>query len=181
MEIVLIRHGKPESAINPVLNAADYTQWIKRYNASMVAENSRPKSINAQYKSFYCVASDLNRAVHSAQIYLDKSPSITDKLYREMEIPRYKLPFKLKAWNWVYLSRILWLFGVKGPFESFKEARFRADKATDQLILLAEKHGNIVLFAHGVLNRFIRQSLAKKGWIVTAKDDGFWGVNQLKK
>ncbi|WP_252730455.1 histidine phosphatase family protein [Colwellia sp. E2M01] len=169
------------SAINPVLNAADYTQWVKRYNASMVADNSRPKVIDQQFNSFYCVASDLKRAVHSAQIYLGRSPQVTDKLYREMEIPRYKLPFKLKAWHWVYLSRILWLLGVKGPFESFSQAKVRANKAAEQLILLAEKHDNVVLFAHGVLNRFIRQSLIKQGWSLLSKDDKFWGVNHLKR
>ena len=102
MEIILIRHGKPTSANNPIINACEYTQWIRQYNFSDVAINSRPETINEQFKSIYTLSSDLKRAIHSANIYVDKYPAEINKIYREMEIPRYKLPFNLKDWNGEY-------------------------------------------------------------------------------
>ncbi len=180
MEIILIRHGKPTSADNPIIDACEYTNWIRRYNSSKVAKNSRPENVNDQYKSFYTISSDLNRAIHSANIYVGKSPEEVDKLYREMEIPRYKFPFKLKAWNWVYLSRFLWMLGCKGSFESFKQAKKRADEAAVKLIEIAQNQDKIVLFGHGYMNRYIRKSLIQKGWVLNSKSNAYWGITSLK-
>jgi broad specificity phosphatase PhoE len=180
MEIVLIRHGKPSSANNPMIKAYEYANWIRRYNSSDVAKESRPKYINDNYKSFYIVSSDLKRAVHSANIYVGKPPEKIDKLYREMEIPRYKFPFQLKAWNWVYFSRFLWIIGYKGPFESFKEAKQRAENAALKLIELAQQQNSVVLFGHGFMNRYIRKSLIQKGWALNSKDNAYWGITSLE-
>lgn len=179
MEIVLIRHGKPTSASNPSINASEYVHWIRQYNLSDVAQDSRPEYINEQYQSFYLVSSDFKRAIHSANIYLGKTPQTIDKLFREMEIPRYKIPLQLKAWSWVYLSRFLWIIGYKGPFESFRQAKIRADNATLKLIELAKNHDRVILFGHGFMNRYIRKSLIKKGWVLTTKDNAYWGITNL--
>ncbi|PKI15962.1 histidine phosphatase family protein [Colwellia sp. 12G3] len=180
MEIILIRHGKPTSANNPKVNAAQYANWIRRYNASHVASNSRPKFISKRYTSFYSLSSDLNRAIHSANIYSEKCPDEIDRIYREMEIPRYKLPLQLKAWHWVYLSRILWMFGLKGSFESFNQAKHRADLAAVKLIEIAQNQQQLVLFGHGYMNRYIRKSLISKGWKITCKSNAYWGVTRLE-
>ncbi|NQY89813.1 MAG: phosphoglycerate mutase family protein [Colwellia sp.] len=179
MEIILIRHGKPTSADNPIIDASEYTRWIRRYNFSDIAKDSRPEKINDNYKSFYIVSSDLKRAIHSANIYVEKSPEVTNKLYREMEIPRYKLPFQLTAWHWVYLSRFLWMIGCKGSFESFKQAKQRAELATNQLIEIAQQQGKVVLFGHGYMNRYIRKLLIHQGWHLKSKSNAYWGVTNL--
>jgi broad specificity phosphatase PhoE len=180
MEIILIRHGKPASADNPIIDACEYTRWIRRYNSSKVAKNSRPESVNDQYKYFYTISSDLKRAIHSANLYVGKPPEKIDKLYREMEIPRYKFPFKLKAWNWVYFSRFLWMLGYKGSFESFKQAKQRADEAAEKLIEIAQHQDKIVLFGHGYMNRYIRKSLIQKGWVLNSKSNAYWGITSLE-
>lgn len=180
MEIILIRHGKPTSANNPIVNACEYTKWIRRYNFSDVAKSSRPERLNTQYKSLYTLSSDLKRAIHSADIYVSKKPDVIDKLFREMEIPRYKIPLQLKAWNWVYFSRLLWMLGVKGSFESFTQAKKRADMAADHLIEVAKTQNKIVLFGHGYMNRYIRKSLIQKGWVLKSKSNAYWGVTRLK-
>ncbi|WP_246129162.1 histidine phosphatase family protein [Colwellia demingiae] len=180
MEIILIRHGKPTSANNPVLNAVDFTKWVRRYNFSDVSTNSRPERILDEYKSHYIVSSDLERAIHSANIYTGQSPELTSKLYREMEIPRYKFPFRLKAMTWVYLNRAFWMLGLKGSFESYQQAKIRAELASDNLIELAQEQDKVVLFGHGYLNLHIRRSLMKKGWKLNSKSNGFWGISSLE-
>ena len=180
MKIILIRHGKPTSANNPIVNACGYAKWIRRYNFSDVAANSRPESINNQYKSFYSLSSDLTRAIHSANIYVGKPPEYIDQLYREMEIPRYKLPLQLKAWHWVYLSRLLWMLGCKGSFESFKQAKIRAEIAAEKLIELAKIQDEVVLFGHGYMNIYIRKSLISRGWGLNFKSNAYWGVTSLE-
>ena len=180
MEIILIRHGKPTLANNPILNAVDFTKWVRRYNFSDVSTNSRPENIISEYKSNYIISSDLERAIHSAKIYTGRSPELISKLYREMEIPRYKLPFRLKAMTWVYLNRTFWILGLKGSFESYSEAKVRAELATDNLVELAQEQDKVVLFGHGYLNLHIRRSLIKKGWKLNSKSNGFWGISSLE-
>ncbi|GGF80356.1 hypothetical protein GCM10011338_35780 [Alteromonas lipolytica] len=127
----------------------------------------------------YRVASDLPRAVHSCVIATGQAPQSVSKLYREMEIPRYKLPFSMRAWSWVYLNRLLWVAGKPGPFESYQEARERAREATESLVSLAETHEQVVLFAHGFFNLHLRRYLQQAGWQLQEKSGKFWGVTRL--
>jgi broad specificity phosphatase PhoE len=180
MKIILIRHGKPTSADSPVLNASEYTSWIRRYNFSDVSENSRPFFIDNELKSFYLISSHFNRAIHSTEIYTGRKPDEASPLFKEMDIPRYKLPFKLKPMTWVYLCRVLWMFGLKGSFESYRLAKKRTELATDQLIGLAKEKGTVVLFGHGYMNLHIRRALIKRGWSLNCKSNDFWGLSNLE-
>jgi broad specificity phosphatase PhoE len=180
MKIILIRHGKPTSADSPVLNASEYTSWIRRYNFSDVSESSRPSSINNKLTSFYLISSHFNRAIHSTEIYTGRKPDEVSPLFKEMDIPRYKLPLKLRPMTWVYLCRILWMFGLKGPFESYHLAKKRTELATDQLIYLAKEKGTVVLFGHGYINLHIRRALIKRGWSLNCKSNDFWGLSSLE-
>lgn len=181
MKIILIRHGKPTTAENLVLGASEYTKWIRRYNFSDVAKESRPDTINQELCSYYLVASDFKRAVHSTEIYTGRTPDLVSSIYREMEIPRYKLPLKLKAMTWVFLCRILWMLGLKGSFESYSVAKKRAELAAEQLIVLAQDKGEVVLFGHGYMNFHIRRVLIKKGWSLKCKSNSYWGLSNLQK
>lgn len=180
MEIILIRHGKPTSANNSVLSASQYVRWIRRYNFSDVSTQSRPEVINQELESCYLVSSDFNRAIHSTQIYTGRSPDLISSIYKEMEIPRYKLPFKFKAMTWVYLCRALWMLGLKGPFESYSSAKKRSELAAKQLVLLAQEKGKVVLFGHGYMNLHIRRALIKQGWSLHCKSSAFWGLSSLE-
>lgn len=181
MEIILIRHGRPTAAINPIVNAQEYEQWVTNYNTAFVCETSRPAKINQGYGEFYRISSDYPRAIHSTEIYTGKSPIYIDELYREMDIPYYFFPFTFKAWTWLYASRLLWILGVKGPFESFIQAKERALLAAEQLIEFTEKQPNIVVFGHGFMNRYIRKALIKKGWKLVTKSNEYWGETRLIK
>ncbi len=180
MEIILIRHGKPTSANNPVLTALEYTKWIRRYNFSDVSESSRPEITNTDLKSYYLLSSHFNRAIHSAEIYTGRKPDQISPLFKEMDIPRYKLPFRLKAMTWVYLCRVLWMLGLNGSFESYRSAKIRAEIAAEELVELAKKKGKVVLFGHGYMNLHIRRVLIRKGWSLNCKSNSFWGLSSLE-
>jgi hypothetical protein len=80
----------------------------------------------------------------------------------------------------VYISRVLWVLGFKGSFESFNEAKCRAEVATNKLIKAAKKHEKVILFGHGYMNRYIRKSLIKKGWKLNCKSNAYWGITSLE-
>lgn len=179
MEIILVRHGKPTAAKNPKVNAAGYANWVRNYNKSVVFNSSRPcPSLPPKLEGFYVVSSDLTRAIQSAGI-CGVTPQKTYSDFREMYIPYYRLPFKLKAWTWLYLSRVLWTFGKKGKFESYKQAKMRAQIGCEILESLAHKHGKVALFAHGYMNFHVRRELVKQGWQVTEKSNQYFQHSHL--
>lgn len=182
MEIILIRHGKPTTAINPKLNALGYIKWVKKYNSSLVSISSvPPKHLHKKIAQHFVVSSDLKRAVHSAVLCTNLLPKKQFKVFREMDIPRYKLPFTLNAYTWLYLNRFLWTLGLKGKFESLKSAKKRAELAADLLIQLAIEEQQVALFSHGYLNIYLRKALQNKGWQMVTKSNQYWGETKLIK
>lgn len=180
MQIILIRHGEPLTATNKKCDAAGFARWVKRYKHSEVAQDSRPDWKNIkQYKDYHLISSTLPRAKASAHIAFNHSPMASYSWLNEMDIPRYPLPFTLRAWTWVYVNRGLWMLGLKGKFESYAEAKKRAKQATDSLIALANQHKTVVAFGHGYMNLHIRWYLSEKGWQVIEKDNSYWGISRL--
>jgi len=190
MEIVLVRHGKPTAAIvgrgGEKLSAAGYGLWVKSYNHAYVDKRSKPiKSSSKPFNQHYVISSDLKRAVQSAQLYMNKVPEQQWPVLREMHIPRYKLPFQLRAYTWLLITRFLWMLGIsKGMssnVESFKSAKFRAKQAADELDKLAKNQENIIVFGHGLSNRYIRKELVRLGWKLQCKSNEFWGKTCLER
>lgn len=180
MEIILVRHGKPKSAVSRKVNAAGFAQWVRQYQQSLVCDHSRPDdNFATRYRAHYRVASDLPRAQNSCVIASGQEAQQVCRLFREMDIPRYKLPFQINTWSWVYLNRLLWILGKRGRFESYREAKVRARQATAKLVSLAEQHEKVVLFAHGYLNLHIRRYLRQLGWRLITSSNQYWGVSKL--
>lgn len=179
-EVVFIRHGKPLSAHNDIVNAAEYTKWVRNYNSSPLDPASNP-STKTHLKNSYIIVSPLLRARLSAEHYGVQHINETCSDLKEMDIPYYKMPFKLKAWHWVLLCRALWFAGLKGRFESFGEAKNRTIVLADHVDTLSSSHNRIVLFGHGMTNYFTRRQLTKKGWHLKTKSGDFWGITTLVK
>ena len=97
-----------------------------------------------------------------------------------MDIPRYKLPFSFKAYTWLLISRIFWFAGFSGKVESFKNAKIRAKNSAKELQELANIHGKVVFFGHGMLNKYIAKELNSRGWNGTPTGKKYWSVIKLK-
>lgn len=181
MEIILIRHGKPAAAINPKLSASGFASWVRNYNQSkLVADSLPPEWLEPSLAGHFIVSSDLPRAIDSVQRCLNREPDMQLKQLREMDIPRYKLPFVLKAYTWLGMSRIFWLLGFSGKVESFKDAKNRAKASAELLQTLASQHGSVAFFGHGLLNRYIAKELRNLGWNETSQGKKYWSIITLK-
>ena len=179
-EVILIRHGKPLSAHNEKVSSASYANWVRNYNKSPLDPSSHPKQ-QVSIENSYIIVSPLLRAKLSAAYY--GVTRVDEEIFnlKEMDIPYYKLPFVLRTWHWVLLSRTLWIMGFKGRFESFKCARQRVEELSLHIESLSNSHQRIVLFGHGMTNYFTRKALMKNGWELMQKDGDFWGVTALRK
>lgn len=179
-EVVFIRHGKPLSAHNDKVNAAGYAKWVKDYDKSELDPASLPRE-KANLEESYVIVSPLLRARLSAKQYGVLHTDETCQNLKEMDIPFYNIPLKLKAWHWVLLSRTLWFAGLKGDFESFIQAKKRTVNLAQHIQTLSEEHNRIVLFGHGMTNYFTRKQLVKNGWHLQNKSGDFWGITTLTK
>ena len=182
MEIILVRHGRPKFHVNNIISASGFSQWVRCYNKSKIcSESTPPKALIDRSKKSFIVSSNLNRAIHSASLCINKSPDLILKELREMDIPRFKLPLKAKANNWLIISRLLWFFNFNGQVESFKQAKMRARLAASKLVELTKQHDEIVVFSHGLINKYLAKELIKLGWSGSYKRQSYWGSTTLKK
>ncbi len=180
--IVLVRHGKPLGAINPMLNSAGFTQWVRRFDHSRVsAESPPPTHLRAHLGDAFAVSSTLPRALHSTELCLGRAPDARFDSLREMEIPRYRLPGKLPAYGWVYLNRGLWMLGKTGPFETWPEAKDRGRQAAQTLADISRSHPNLAVFGHVMMNAAVARSLIELGWRGRSRHTDYWGSIELLK
>lgn len=180
MEIILIRHGKPTAATNPILTAGEFSQWVKHYDQSRVDIQSRaPQAIFELTSDAFIVSSALPRAIHSAEIVTSQLPNYRTALLNEMQMPSHSLPLKLAVSHWLILNRLLWLFGFSGKTESFKLVKIRANLIATELAGLAKEKRKVVVFGHGLMNRQVAKELNKLGWNSNPHGKGYWGLTRL--
>lgn len=164
MEIILIRHGKPDVELKGLLAAQDFEQLANDYAASGIADDP-PQDLNNRFDSHYVVCSHLNRSRQSAHKLGFTTIHISDELFTETNIPYFKkfivsLPIPV----WVVMLRLLWVMGFSRNGESFNQALKRAKQATNKLILLAKENKKVILVGHGLMNRLIARELRLNNW-----------------
>jgi len=177
MEIILIRHGKPQSAVNKWLSAEGFAKWIEDYNASNVSNDSEPPlSLKDRVKEYFVVSSDLPRAIHSAGLCSGKEPDLVLDKLREMDVPQVKIPLIISAYAWIILNGILWYLGIHGHVESYKSGKHRAKLAAESLAELAKTQERVAVFGHIVTNMLIAKELLLKGWKGKITGKSFWST-----
>jgi broad specificity phosphatase PhoE len=190
MEIVLVRHGKPIAAVQGEksgrVSSGKYAAWVRAYNNSTLTPSSRPpKGRLACYSQHYSLSSNVKRAIESTEVFTGNKPQQQWEKLKEMDIPRYKLPFKLKPYTWLIISRVLWMLGLRkwssSRIETFQEAKLRAKDVAHQLIYLAEEKNKLIVFAHGMTNRYVKKELIHNGWLLMSKSSSFWGETCFQK
>jgi broad specificity phosphatase PhoE len=175
VEIILLRHGKPELDLKGRFNASEIKQLVIAYAQSGI-QDIPPQALIEQFKEHYVVCSDLERSIQSAKKLGFKQIHLSDMLFKETDIPHFDQSFfKLPVMVWLTLLRILWLFGFKKNGESFIQAKNRAKRAAKELMALAETNKKVILVGHGLMNRLIAKQLCRYDWQgLTSAGKNYW-------
>lgn len=182
MKIILIRHGKPESAINKKLSAQGFALWIKDYNQSIVSQESLPPiALKNKIQKYFIVTSDLPRAIDSAKICIGKYPDLVLSKLKEMDVPQINIPVKIDAYSWILLNGLFWLIGIHGQVESYKCGKVRAKRATEILLNLATTKNKVAVFGHVVTNYLIAKELIFNGWRAKLSGKHFWSTLEFTR
>ncbi|KFN18218.1 phosphoglycerate mutase [Aeromonas bestiarum] len=172
-----MRHGQPKLAETDKMSALEMKNWIEQYDSSDITNHPIPDaSKQLAATAVVIVSSNLPRALTSVQA-LGLKPALVDTLFREAPLPccHWKLP-RLSPFTWVFILRILWLWGYSHRVESVGTAKMRASAAAERLQSLASE-GPVLLLGHGFMNRMIARQLEADGWTrQTGNGSQYWNA-----
>ncbi|MBD1557819.1 histidine phosphatase family protein [Vibrio sp. S9_S30] len=182
LKIVMVRHGKPSSASNVVVDALGFKKWVRDYDLSGVDTKSVPTTeLQLEIENSYSVSSDLNRALHSARLCTHKEADCVLKELREFDIPCFDWPFRFSVNKWLLFSRLSWYMNIVGKSESRRSGQKRLTKAVDLIEEKSREQPSVAIFGHGLANRFVAAELKRRGWTLLSSGSGYWGVTRLVK
>ena len=183
--IIIVRHGKPALSRKAKMDWRGYRKWWQDYDAGGLAQTQKiPKKITKLAEiSDVIISSPLRRAVESAERITGRAP---DKIWPELveaALPSPPLgPLELRPKTWGTYSRIVWCFGWSDGMENHTAARARAERVCDKLDVEAAGGKLVFITAHGWINRMIKGSLKKRGWIcVSQNGDLHWSFRRFER
>jgi hypothetical protein len=165
--IVLARHGRVSVPLRARIAGNQFAAFVDELQTcGIAAEFGPPSETCALSKTAgILVSSDLRRSVESAQLLTSASPTLSESVFREAEVPTmFRCSIALRCSTWIVLARLLWHVRSWAGVESPPAARARAAVAVSLLESLAEQHGSVFLVGHGYFNRFIAAELRRRHW-----------------
>ncbi len=185
MQIILVRHGRPDHGAASWSTPAGMKTWVERYNAANVVAWERPESLRRLADSVgMVVCSSLMRCVES-RMHLHCECSVEpNPLFAEAHLPYPDWRFPLlpsRVWRMTF--RTAWFLGFSQHTEPVGESRKRAGAAAQELIRLAEIHGSVLLMGHKIMNALIASQLRQRGWHGPALPllSGYWHPSRYHK
>ncbi|HHJ20193.1 MAG TPA: histidine phosphatase family protein [Gammaproteobacteria bacterium] len=176
MEIVILRHGKPDFEPPVRVKAKELKSLISSYDSCGICD--RPP-VEARERAQHCnvaVCSDLPRSMISAKVLGVTPVLVSDPLFREAALPHARWGLvRLSPKLWAVFFRLIWFAGFSCNGESVAFARYRAKDAARRLVKYAAEHKSILLVGHGIINRFIAEELLSLGWVGPSNPGrGYW-------
>ena len=150
MRIVLVRHGRPDvspDARRPIAGR-ELARWYRDYNdVGLAAVSAPPAPLQEAAAAARCiVASDLRRAIESAQRLVGTKPIHIDPDLREVGFPEgLKGNARLSPGVWAMIARAVWLFDGCECDEPRRAVTQRAARLADRLGDLARAHDSVCL------------------------------------
>jgi broad specificity phosphatase PhoE len=163
LQIILVRHGRPDFRDGVPIAPRELRWWIERYNRAGVVDGP-PDAVVRSAAAAIVVSSPTVRAVESASRLAQGRAVTTSELFREADLPhaQWQWPKLPPAW-WVVLFRLAWYCGFGGQAETASAATMRAREAAEKLIALAEGGVAVLLVGHGIMNSMIAKQLLARG------------------
>lgn len=168
MRVLLIRHGRSAHLeTREWVSAAGVQKWLTDYDEAGLADDDEPPTSLADEiaPAEFLVASDLPRAVASAERLAAGRPVVQSPLLREtiVDVPDW-LPWRWPASVWATCINLhLGYRALRGVEAPPQEVR-RAATASRWLTKLADEESPLVVVTHGLFRRLLADRLVASGW-----------------
>ncbi len=178
MKITLVRHGLPVIDFKTRITSARLSAWLDTYEAAPLDASLAPSLalLDTLTAATAIFTSPSRRSCESARVLCPRLLAHTLTEAAEAPLPRRSYcPLPLPPHAHLLLARTIWFAGFVSAQESPDQVKDRAAYLAEQLILAANKHGQIALVAHGMINFFASYQLKRSGWRCTsASPSGYW-------
>jgi broad specificity phosphatase PhoE len=179
MEIVLMRHGRPDIELSGRMTPMAFREFMAAYDQAPLDRTLHP-SDEARSLAAGCgrvVCSDLGRSIESAAVLGHDDVHLRDQMFREILMPHAPLSYpRLSAVSWVSIFRTLQFFGYSVGAESFVAGNRRAAGCAARLVELAHGQPRVLFVGHAAMNYLIARRLKRLGWLGgDARLQRYWG------
>jgi broad specificity phosphatase PhoE len=173
--IVLVRHGRSAHVHAGAIDRAGVERWRDAYDSAGIHEVSHPPPtlVQAAADAEHVVASDLRRAVESAERLAPGREIRTTALLREMPLAIPAWPTRLPLGAWGLLISIDWGYRIVRGAAAAEADRARAAAAAEWLAGLAADGSTVLAVTHGAFRRMVARQLLALGWRSTDRRGGY--------
>lgn len=183
-KITFVRHAKVDIDSSKPITSNMLKNWEEAYNnAPIIKEIPKNDTLRQVFDEVDCVVSSTLRRTKDSISLMGVDIDVSNSHFNEAQIPVLNGTFiKLKPSNWLVIFRLLSFLGYGRWAITLKETQKQAREASKILLSLSEKHDNIILVGHGVMNWLIRKELLALDWESEGKDaHGNWDMTVLFK
>jgi broad specificity phosphatase PhoE len=153
-------------------------RWRAAYDeAGVVSQDPPPDLLKEAIRSAHFVASDLPRAVESAEMLAAGNPVIVSPLLREIPLHIPQLPLRLPVGAWGAAISMAWGYRILTGADATREDITRARAAARWLEGVASTNATsdapgdstTVVVTHGGFRRLLAKHLADAGWTLVSE------------
>jgi broad specificity phosphatase PhoE len=175
-QIVLVRHGASAHVHRDWMIDHDGIQtWRDEYDSAGIKSNSQPSTrlLHIADGATHIVASDLLRAVESAERLAPQREIEVSNLLREvpLKLPHWPTPLPLIVWE--FLIHVAWSYRIVRGIDSTEQDRARAAAAAKWLGEIVTNESTALVVTHGVFRRLLAQQLLLAGWTSAGRRGGY--------
>jgi broad specificity phosphatase PhoE len=174
--LVLIRHG-PSAHVSRrgAIDRAGVLAWRDAYNSAGILTDAQPPQALRELASIadYVIASDLRRAIESAERLVPQREIRVTDLLRETPLVIPDWPTRLPMLGWAIVIHLAWSYGIARGADATDADRNRAIAAAEWLTNLVSNGSTAVVVTHGVFRRSLASQLVDCGWTNTNRQGGY--------
>jgi broad specificity phosphatase PhoE len=174
--IILVRHG-PSAYVEKhgVVDHAGVYKWRDGYDAAGILASAQPPpalsdlAANAQH----IVASDLRRAIESAERLAARREIRVTELLREAPLALPRWPTRLPVMAWGLMAYASWKIQLRRGIDPLESDTARAGTAADWLVDMVSDGSTAVVVTHGVFRWLLANQLLSRGWNDARREGGY--------
>ena len=173
--IILVRHGPTAHRhAGGMVNRDGILRWREAYDRAGIAADQPPAALrHLASQATHIIASDLPRAVMSAEFLVPTRQIITSDLLREtpLAIPRWPTPLPVGVWDG--LVHLCWSYRILRGTDVVDVERARVVAAAGWLTAFVANESTALVVTHGVFRRLLAKQLLAQGWSRAERRGGY--------
>ena len=150
-------------------------KWRDGYDAAGILADARPPQplTDLAATAVHIVASDLPRAIESAQRLAAQRDVRVSELLREAPLAVPRWPIRLPVHGWGLVAYLRWTSQLLFGIDVLASHQTRAGAAADWLIGLVSDGSTALVVTHGVFRFLLGNQLIHRGWTDAKRDGGY--------